>query len=644
MTTMTTDEPLHMSLPVHQGAELPTPAVRPVTELVADFVRSASTRVAVRYGPDSFTYGELDSWSNRLAAELAAAGVSRGAHVAVLAEPSAAMIAAALAVQRCGAAYVPIDPAQPDRRVAEIMADAEVAAVVVTATTRARLSGSDPTVVTVPADIDGELAGPVPRVSPALTDPAYLIYTSGSTGEPKGVVVEHGQLAASTAARRVVYPGTPTFLLVSPLSFDSSVAGLWGTLTAGGCVVVAGADEVRDPDRLVELIDRHEVTHLLCVPSLYSFLLDAAGRPGGSRLRSLRTAIVAGEGLPPELVDRHFATTAACDLVNEYGPTEGTVWASYHRFTEPGPVSIGRPIPGARLYVLDPSQRPVAVGEQGELYVAGAGVARGYHGRAAATAQAFLDDPFATTPGDRMYRTGDLARWTADGDLEFLGRRDHQVKIRGHRIELPAVEAHLCALPGVREAVVVPTANNDALTGFVLAPTKPAAESLRQQLGERLSGPMVPARIVVLDDFPRTRNGKIDRSALLALATVAAPEQPAAGPADPPDLTARVAAAWAEVLQRPHVPLDANFFDLGGHSLATFRLRETLERHTGRRLSVVALFRHTTVTAQAALLSGAAGEVTDPDADEHDARQERTQRARALRARRAAGLATEETR
>lgn len=311
---------------------------------------------------------------------------------------------------------------------------------------------------------------------------------------------------------------------------------------------------------------------------------------------------------------------------------------AFHR-TSPG--DHRRPIPGARVYVLDEQLCPVPVGESGELYVAGAGVARGYHGRPEATARAFRDDPFAAMPGERMYRTGDLCRWTNDGTLEFLGRRDHQVKVRGHRIELSAVEAQLCALPGVREAVAVPAAGDTELVGFVLSPAGAAPESLRQDLADRVPAVMVPSRIVVLDRFPRTANGKTDRAALRGMADSGPATAEAATPtgtaqpptADPAELAEQVSAAWTDVLQRDDVPADVNFFDLGGHSLAMFRLRDTLERRTGRRLSVVALFQHTTVASQVALLRDG-GEAADADAANGEARSARAQRARALRARR----------
>jgi amino acid adenylation domain-containing protein len=439
----------------------------------------------------------------------------------------------------------------------------------------------------------------------ADTDPAYVIYTSGSTGEPKGVVVEHRNLAASTAARRLAYPGSPTFLMVSPLAFDSSVAGIWGTLTAGGLLVVPDSTEVRDAERLVQLIELHAVTHVLCVPSLYQVVLDAVQRLGIERVRSLDTVIVAGEPLPEPLVRRHFAVHGnRVALVNEYGPTEATVWASYHRFTGPEPVSIGGPVPGSMLYVLDDGLRPVPTGVTGELFVGGAGVARGYLGRPDQTGAVFLADPNAVEKDARMYRTGDLVRWTEAGTLEFIGRRDHQVKIRGHRVELGAVEAAIQHIPGVRGAVVEPDDSHTTLLAFVVTSGELGSEPIRAELAELLPATLLPARILMLDRFPVSLNGKVDRAGLRALARqdgsepAGAPE-PSTVDVSAGDLTTRVAAAWAEVLNVPSVATDTNFFDAGGHSLTLFQLQNALERHTGHRPSIVSLFQHSTVCAQA---------------------------------------------
>jgi amino acid adenylation domain-containing protein len=653
------DDPVALAglLALGTGTSLSDVDFVPVHELVAAHAVATPDRVAVLGGggsaPASITYRELDEWAGRVAAGIGAAigaggdpGAGGELRVGLLAEPSVAMIAAALGALRAGVAYVPVDVSQPDRRIAEILADAEVAAVVVTTAGAGRLAGLGRPIVDVEVARSSPEAGAAPPVPVGRADAAYLIYTSGSTGEPKGVLVEHGQLAASTLARRRVYPGSPVFLLVSPLAFDSSVAGLWGTLTAGGTLVVASADDVRDPQALVELVDRHRVTQLLCVPSLYSVLLDAAARVGTAALGSLETVIVAGESLPLTLLARHFTAHAGpVALVNEYGPTETTVWASYRRYDAPGPVSIGGPVPGTRLYVLDEHLRPVPRGAEGELFVGGAGVSRGYFGRADATARAFLGDPFDPSPGARMYRTGDRARWTADGVLDFVGRRDHQVKIRGHRIELGAVEEALRTVPGVDDAAVVTDAHHTRLVGFVVCSAGLTEADITGRLGSVLPRAMVPADIHLVDVLPRTFRGKVDRARLRAEADrpVGTVDRPIRtdGTADRAtdvtagtlagDLEVRVAAAWAEVLRRVDIPLDANFFDLGGHSLAMFRLQDALERQTGVRPSVVALFRHTTVSAQAGLIRGGG---TDAVASMASSRQSAAREARELRARR----------
>ncbi|MEV0114065.1 non-ribosomal peptide synthetase [Streptomyces sp. NPDC050844] len=613
--------------------------------MVARLAAEHPAAVAVRCDDIAVTYGELISWARQLSHRLAAAGVGSGDRVALLAEPSAAMIASVLGILGAGAAYVPIDLAQPDARLTTILHDAQVKAVVATEHTQPRTEGSELPVVTVEnvpdaashdsADSFNSFAA---TAGPA--DPAYLIYTSGSTGEPKGVVVEHRNLAASTQARLMVYPGTPTFLLLSPLAFDSSVAGIWGTLHAGGCLIVASADELRDAERLVSLVSRHRVDRTLCVPTLYGLLLDAAERAGAASLASLRQVIVAGEALPQTLADRHFAVhSRAVDLVNEYGPTEATVWATFHRFTGMEPVSIGGPVPGARLYVLDDALQPVLPGAEGELFIGGAGVTHGYFGRPEATAAVFLDDPFAAEPGARMYRTGDIVRWNAEHRLDFIGRKDDQIKVRGHRVELGAVESTLRLLAGVQEAVVLPDARGTGLIGFVASAQDTDPLALRHALAEKLPLVMVPGELRVLPELPRNLNGKLDRALLRTLAAEPPPARPAAAPVAGDPLTAQVTAAWSEVLGVAMVPLDVNFFDLGGHSLAMFKLQDALERHCGLRPSIVALFQETTVSAQATLIraSREQGEDTGPSGSAEAARRARTARLRRQRARKGAG-------
>ncbi|MFK3730628.1 non-ribosomal peptide synthetase [Streptomyces sp. NPDC088090] len=627
-----------------RGSALPAGPLPPVHHTVAALAAAGPGRPAVVCGDDAVDRGSLQAWAGRIAARLADAGVRPGDRVGVLADRSVAMVAAVLGALRAGAAYVPVDPSHPDERIATLLADAGVTATLVTGRLGDRL-GSAPVVAADAPGLrggtgpDGTADGAPAGDGPAAGDEAYLIYTSGSTGAPKGVVVGHAQLAASTAARREVYPGEPVFLLLSPLAFDSSVAGLWGTLTAGGRLVVAGPDEYRDPEALVALVERHSVSHLLCVPSLYDALLAAAERTGPARLASLTTVVTAGEALPEALLRRHAAVLGpSAELVNEYGPTECTVWASYRRCRPGEPVDIGGPVPGALLYVLDDAGRLVPPGVTGELHIGGAGVTHGYAGRPEATARVFVPDPFEGGTA-RMYRTGDLVRWSAEGTLEFLGRRDGQVKIRGHRVELGAVETALRGCPGVREAVVVPDPDGARLAGFVVTDDPSGLPDLRARLAKTLPEAAVPAVLRAMDAFPVTVNGKADRAALTALLTERPAPAPAAAPAPTPapasggDALAPVADAWAEVLAVETVPADVNFFDLGGHSLLVIRLQDALERRTGVRLSVVDLFRGSTVRAQAELIR--AGAAAGPAVGAGpDLRAERARRERAARARR----------
>lgn len=585
--------------PVAEGADVT------VTARFAEVAAARPDHPALTHAGKSLDYRELHDWAGGVAARLNSHGVGRGATVGVLTERSPAMVAGVLGVLRAGAAYLPLDPAVPDERIAAVLEDAGVTHVLTTGETSHRVP-----LPLVTLDVEEERGTPgVEGVERATaTDPAYLIYTSGTTGEPKGVVVEHGRLAASTAARRAEYPGEPVFLHVSPLAFDSSVAGLWGTLTAGGTLVIADLDDVRDPRRLLALVERHQVTDLLCVPTLYALLLSQAG--DGAALRSLHRVVVAGEALPESLMAEHFAIAPHAHLVNEYGPTEATVWASRRVYDRVAPVSIGAPIAGTRLYVIDDRGELSPPGTVGELHIGGAGVTRGYHGRP--DDPAFGADRF--TDG-RVYRTGDRVRWTETGELEFLGRADQQVKIRGHRVELGAVEAALSEVEGVRGAVVRPDATATRLLGFVVAAPGFDAGATRRLLAERLPEPMVPKTLRVLDAFPLTPNGKVDLDALTEEETAVD-----FGPvATSDDLIAQISTAWRTVLGLTEVPVEENFFDVGGHSLLVPLLQIEITTQTGTEVSVVDLFTAATVTTQADLVRNAAP-VTETGTDDRRAR------------------------
>lgn len=570
-----------------------------VHETFAKVAAENPEAVAVVGPGHRLTYSALQEAAAIRAAALRDAGVISGDLVAVLSELEPGGLIDAIATLMVGAGYVPIDPGVGATRIAAVVAASQVAAVL-----------SSPMAVPLVADLNVPvLSRSSPLLFTATAPPptnhqnaAYVIYTSGSTGEPKGVVVEHANLAAMTDARRSVYCCKPTFLAVSPLAFDSSAAGIWGTLTAGGTLILADRDDVRDPARLVDLIASHSVTHLLCIPVLYGAVLRAAARRTDDPLGSLEVAIVAGEALPDAVVQAHFSTHRhAVELVNEYGPTEATIWATFHRFLEPGPVSIGDAVPGVVLHVLDGAGKPAAPGEPGELHIGGAGVARGYLGRPSATAAAFVPDPFVGG-GARMYRTGDRVRRRPDGALEFLGRRDQQVKVRGHRVELGTVEAAVHAAIPQSHAVVVLLDTKGALRAYVETGDDVDDTAVLACVRNQLGDVATPATLTPLDALPRTLGGKIDRIAL------AANPAPRILTARPPELVAgmdwiaAVARAWRTVLRRDDIATNVAFFEMGGTSFAIFDLQDALEVEIGRRPDIIDLYRYVTIADQAAHL------------------------------------------
>jgi amino acid adenylation domain-containing protein len=608
---------------------------RPVHEIVAALAAAEPERPAVTCGRTTLSYGELDSRADAFAAALTATGARPGSAVAILLEPCAEMIVAALAAWRIGACYVPLNLGFPVARLSSIIADVRPAVLVADPGWAQRLPGV--TVLPV-GDVPHVVPAP-PRVAVDPSDTAYVIYTSGTSGEPKGVVVPHATLATSTAARHQVYGPHETFLLLSPLSFDSSVAGVWGTLSSGGRLVVARPDDVRDPERTLDLIASEHVTATLAVPSLYAGLLTAAERRGADRLRSVREVVLAGEALPDSVLSRHFALGQVAVIANEYGPTEATVWSTYRRFTGPEPIDIGRPIPGASVYLLDRTGRLVPSGAAGELVIGGAGVADGYLNRPEDTAEVFVTDPFTDSPA-RMYRSGDRARWVSDR-LEFLGRRDDMVKLRGHRIELGAVEAACRSCAHVSDVAVQLAPEGERLIAFLVVEPGFDEAAARETLRATLPQVMVPAVIQAVAELPRTWHGKVDQRALHAMMTGAVAAVPVA-PSGRADLTTLVREAWCEVLKCDTVPADANFFDVGGHSLLVLALQAAIESRTGTALDVLDLFNATTIEAQAALLAPPSSSTEEPAAVQPSRRVLATLRQARLTGR--ARLSTEDVR
>jgi amino acid adenylation domain-containing protein len=598
-------------LPLTAGAAAPAEAGTPADEpagtagalIAATAARTpGAIAVAVADGTSELTYASLVERVGALAARLAADGVRPGDLVAVCLPRSADLVAALLAVWRAGAAYVPLDPGYPPARVAHMIEHSGVRVVVTTSTLAAELPLAGHGVVLLPD------AGPPAPASaapaPCLDGPAYVIYTSGSTGPPKGVVVGHRSFAHHLQAMRGVLGLTCDDVLVAVTSVSFDIAGLelFLPLLCGARLVLAPADVAADGERLAALLQRSGATAMQGTPASWRLLLAAGwSPPPGFRV------LCGGEALDAALARRLWRPDA--ELWNLYGPTEATVWASVARVGDPDRVCLGRPLPGTSRCLLDSRLRPVPRGAVGELYLGGACAATGYLGAPSATAERFLPDPFASTPGARMYRTGDLCRYDPDGGLRFRRRADDQVKIRGFRVEPGEVEAVLAADDRVRQVAVVATRLSDDDVRLVahVVPVEgddgALVAALRAQAVRRLPAQAVPATINVLQALPLTPAGKVDRRALAALPLPRPTTTDGEGPAEPRTRAERaVARIFAGVLGLPQVDLFGSFFDLGGHSLLAAKLVGRIRDELDVAVSVRALFENPTVEGLAAAM------------------------------------------
>jgi len=573
-----------------------------VAGLFDEQARRTPDAVAVEDARRVLTYAQLRRDSNRLARHLSALGVGADSRVGICLEPGVDVLVALLAIHKAGAAYVPLDPDYPIERLDDIATDADLDALVSTSGLRTTIRAVEryvelDTEATAIAMLSGEdLAGHA-----APDDLAYVIYTSGSTGRPKGVEISQRSLVnlLCGALDEFGLDAEDGLLAVTSLSFDISALEHFLPLLAGGKVVVAGRRPAEDPEALFGTLRRPDVTTMQTTPSFWQLMVDA-GLPAGLIERALCGGEALSAGLAADLGDRVGA------LWNVYGPTETTIWSTCERIVQSASgqaPALGHPWANTDVHVVDERLEPVPVNVAGELVIGGAGLARGYRDQPALTAERFVPDPFSGRPGARLYRTGDLVRRSRDGRIEYLGRIDHQVKIRGVRIELAEIEAVLSEHPAVNACVATvwePEPGDRRLVAYVLAKPAPALEELRALARSRLPRQALPSAYVVLDKLPTTPNGKVDRRALPSPVESESREVVPARDA----LELKLLELWKSALGRDDVGVTDSFLDLGGHSLSALQLAHRVRQETGSELDLATVLRTGTVEAAAEAIRG----------------------------------------
>ncbi|ARN83986.1 hypothetical protein B1812_21560 (plasmid) [Methylocystis bryophila] len=585
------------------------PRDRLLHELFEDRAAQTPAATAVVFEDAQLAYGELNARANQLAHHLRSLGVGPDALVGICVERSLEMVVGLLAILKAGGAYLPLDPDYPRERIGFMLEDAKPRLVLTQARLRDRLpervnalllDAHDHTISTLSPD------NPVPVAAPHNL--AYVIYTSGSTGAPKGVMMPNAPLVQLLQWHNALFPGTARTLQFASFSFDVSIQEMFSTWIAGGTLVLIDEPCRKNFQRLQIVLQDQAIERLFLPFAVLQPLAEIIAE-SGSRLCNLQQIITAGEQLRlTSALQAWLGVEPQCELINQYGPTEAHVVSHFvlEVFSDGVSPPIGRPIWNTQIYLLDGRMQPVPIGAAGELYIGGAGLARGYLGRADLTAERFLPDPFGGA-GARLYRTGDLARHRADGDIEFLGRIDHQVKIRGFRIELGEIEAALSRIAGVREAAVLAREDQPGdkrLVAYVAGRegTTPAAGELRAALQAHLPDYMLPSAFVTLDALPLTANGKVDRKALPAPDLGALQAHRYVAPRTATE--AALCRIWAQTLGLERVGVEDNFFELGGHSLDAIRAISRITQEIGIGLPLALLYDVDTLAKLAISLDG----------------------------------------
>lgn len=588
-----TDEPFSRELTIHG--------------LFAKQARETPENIAVVMGEEkqSVTYGELDKKSSCLASHLITEGVAPGSIVGLMLERSIDMVTAMLAVLKCGAAYLPIDPGHPADRVAYMMNDSEVKLLLTQEHLRDRVQLDVRVLELNDKSLYEDEGVELPDTAKDVSNLAYIIYTSGSTGKAKGVTVEHRSIVNTLLWRKNYYKFNSSDVVMQVLgyTFDSSVEDIFTTLVSGARLVLIPQDSIYDLNYLKSVVTGNGVTYFLIVPGFYKSFLEEIS----DGLKGVRAVTVAGDNISEKLVSRHFQLLPGIELYNEYGPTENSVCSTVYRFRPDNPaVLIGKPISNVKCYILINGDQLAPIGVPGELCVSGGGLARGYLKRPELTNEKFVNHPFI--PGEKMYRTGDLARWLPDGNIDFLGRIDHQVKIRGFRIELGEIENRLMGNPNIKETLVVAIEEEEKyLCAYFVAESKIDQTELRDLLSQHLPEYMIPAYFVQLEQMPLTLNGKIDRKAL-PKPDVSGGEGSYTAPRN--GIEKKMVDIWSEVLEveKDRMGIDNNFFDLGGHSLKATVLVSRINKAFDTRIPMAEIFHRSCIRELAEFISEKAGE------------------------------------
>jgi amino acid adenylation domain-containing protein len=561
---------------------------------------------AVRFREQSLTYKELNIRMNKLANYLLTLGIRKGQMVAVYMERSIEMVVALYGILKAGAAYVPIDPDYPEERIRYMLKDSGVEVVLTQQDKEeAFAGGSIKAIVLGEVDVTSSASEENPRVPIEEDDYAYMIYTSGSTGLPKGVINTHKGIRNRILWIRSAFPIEEKWrqMQKTPFSFDVSCGEFFGALTIGGCLVIAEPGGHKDVDYLIDLIDKEKITHIHFVPSMLKAFVYS---PRISEVTGLKQVACTGEPLPYSLVERFKKLFEDCDLFNLYGPTEAAVEVSYwncRKKLDRNIIPIGTPIVNTQLYILDSNLKPVPVGVCGELYIAGDNLAAGYHNRKELTAERFITNPFSDGSNPIMYRTGDFARYLPDGEIDFIGRIDNQVKVRGNRIELSEIEVNISSYAGISEAnVIVSKEETPRIIAYIVLEDKSMdnlrrnelISELRQHLRKKLPEYMIPSFIMALEEMPLLPNGKLNLKELPLPAVsrdyINDSYTEASG-----DIEIKLKAIWSQVLNLKVIGANDNFFEIGGHSLLLMEVYNRLKELIDYKLTVVDLFKYPTI-------------------------------------------------